>query len=60
MKYGLKFCSCRMCRAGRGKGNYGGFIIRAANRKFRKQAKQALHKRDYDRVEFAISVPYTD
>lgn len=58
--YGLKFCSCRMCRIGRGRNNWAGHTIRSVNRRFRKQTKMALHKGEYEKVPVVISVPYTD
>ena len=53
----IKFCSCRMCRAGRHT-KYGSYIVQAAIRKNRRKTKADLKQgKETNQI---VSVPYTD
>lgn len=55
----LKFCSCRMCKAGRNRhGN--DEMITHAKRAARHKVKSQLKKGDWDNIVTKISIPYTD
>jgi len=53
----MKFCGCRACRAGRHR-PFNKFIIRLANRVFRRKAKEALKKGETPNNK--TTVTYTD
>ena len=60
----IKFCSCKMCKAGMHNSARGEYTARQAVRRHRHKAKQTLKLVDLDAedvvVENIISVGYTD
>ena len=55
----LKFCSCRMCRAGR-HSKYGKAMIKRARKHGRQLVKSLIKSGKYDIIPDKLSVPYTD